>query len=205
MYLGGQVKKPTRFVGRIFASLMNVTHSKMTDWALAQIPIQANATVLDVGCGGGETVKKLATRATRVYGIDYAAGSVAESLAHNQQSIAEGRVTIKEASVSKLPFPDDSFDIVTAIETQYYWPDIPAALREILRVMRPGAEFALVLEAYRGGKNDRLLGPVMRVLGARRLSIAEQRGLFAVAGYVNVRTVEEASKGWLCVIGCKAK
>jgi len=38
MYLGGQVKKPTRFVGRIFASLMNVTHSKMTDWALAQIP-----------------------------------------------------------------------------------------------------------------------------------------------------------------------
>ena len=38
MYLGGQAKKPTRFVGRIFASLMNVTHSTMTDWALAQIP-----------------------------------------------------------------------------------------------------------------------------------------------------------------------
>jgi len=205
MYLGGQVKKPTRFVGRIFASLMNVTHSEMTDWALAFVSIKATATALDVGCGGGQTVKKLAAMATQVYGIDYAAGSLAASAAHNQELITAGRVTIEKASVSKLPFPDDSFDIVTAVETQYYWPDIPSDLQEILRVMKPGGEFVVVLESYRGGKNDWLLGPVMRMSGAPRLSVAEQRELFAMAGYVNVRTIEEVSRGWLCVIGCKAR
>ncbi len=42
----------------------------------------------------------------------------------NQRAIAEGRVDIDQASVSELPFPDAIFDLVTAVETHYYWPDL---------------------------------------------------------------------------------
>lgn len=46
--------------------------------------------------------------------------------------------------MAALPFPDRSFDVVTVVETHYYWPDLPASLREILRVLEPGGTFALI-------------------------------------------------------------
>jgi hypothetical protein len=65
-----------------------------------------------------------------------------------------GRVQILQGSVATLPFPDCTFDLVTAVETPYYWPDLPANVREILRVLKPGGTFALIAETYRGGRFD---------------------------------------------------
>ena len=53
----------------------------------------------------------------------------------NKKLIEAGRAEIHQASVSKLPFPNDQFDLVTAVETQYYWPDLVNDMREILRVL----------------------------------------------------------------------
>ena len=63
----------------LFAGLMNSSHAALTDWALAHIQVGSDAAVLDVGCGGGRTIEKLAGMAALVYGIDYAAGSVVAS------------------------------------------------------------------------------------------------------------------------------
>ena len=81
-----------------------------------------NATILDVGCGGGETVRKLAALAPEgnVIGLDYSAASVAVSRETNAQEIESGRVQIEQGSVAVLPFSDGTFDIVTAVETHYY-------------------------------------------------------------------------------------
>lgn len=203
VYLGRQVKKPTRFVGRLFAHMMNDSHSALTDWALTHLKIDKSMSALDVGCGGGKTLEKLAKSAAVVYGVDYAAGSVGESQAHNKMLIAEGRVHVQRASVSQLPFADEMFDLVTAIETQYYWPDLANDMREILRVLKPGGRLMVVVESYKGGKNDWLLGPVMKILGSNRLSAEDQRTLFQSAGYTKVEVLEEPRKGWLCSIGQK--
>jgi 2-polyprenyl-3-methyl-5-hydroxy-6-metoxy-1,4-benzoquinol methylase len=77
IYLGGQVKKPDRFAGRFFAWLMNGSHAPLTDWAFTHLEIPEGAVALAVGCGGGRTIQKLAAKAAQVYGVDYAAGSVA--------------------------------------------------------------------------------------------------------------------------------
>jgi ubiquinone/menaquinone biosynthesis C-methylase UbiE len=50
-----------------------------------------------------------------------------------------------------LPFPDGLFDLVTAVETHYFWPDLPADMREIQRVLRPGGTLVVLAEAYKGG------------------------------------------------------
>src|SRR5580704_16638285 len=114
--------------------MMNITHSGVSDWGLRHVVIEKDFTILDVGCGGGRTIEKLArlTPEGRIYGVDYASGSVAASRGRNARLIQAGRVEIKQASVSRLPFPDDTFDLVTAIETQYYWPDLTADMKEIL-------------------------------------------------------------------------
>ena len=49
-------------------------------------------------------------------------GSVAVSRARNKTLMEAGLVDIRQAFVSDLPFAANTFNVVTAIETQYYWP-----------------------------------------------------------------------------------
>ena len=205
VYLGGQVKKPDWFAGRLFAGLMNGSHASLTDWALTHIEIAADATALDVGCGGGRTLSRLAAMAPdgMVYGIDYAKGSVAQSRAHNRKLVRTGKVVIENASVSQLPFEDGKFDVASAVETQYYWPSVENDMREILRVLKPSGRLMIVAESYKGAQNDWLLGPVMKLLGSSRLSVDDQRALFLAAGFREVEVFEERKRGWLYAIGKK--
>src|SRR5579872_3203553 len=74
-----QVRKPTRWTGRFFVWIMNLSHSGVTDWGLKHVVIKEDFTILDVGCGGGRTIEKLAALAPKgmACGVDYADGSVA--------------------------------------------------------------------------------------------------------------------------------
>jgi ubiquinone/menaquinone biosynthesis C-methylase UbiE len=184
---------------------MNISHSGLTDWGLTHVSIEKRFTILDVGCGGGRTIQKLAAIATEgmLYGIDYAKGSVAASRGKNAQLIKAGRVEIQRASVSQLPFPDNKFDLVTAVETQYYWPDLVKDMREILRVLKPGGTLIIIAETYKDGRYDMLKGPVMKLLRSTSLSVDEHRELFSTAGYTDVQMFEERNKGWICGTGIK--
>jgi SAM-dependent methyltransferase len=205
VYLVNQVRKPTKWVGRLFLWMMNMSHSGVTDWGLKHVAIEEDFMILDVGCGGGRTIEKLAALAAQgtVYGVDYAAGSVAASSAKNAQLVQAGRVQITRASVSRLPFAAEKFDLVTAVETQYYWPDLVNDMREVLRVLKPGGTLVVIAESYRKGANDWLHGPAMKLVRSANLSVAEQRELFAAAGFDDIQISEERAKGWICGVGKK--
>jgi ubiquinone/menaquinone biosynthesis C-methylase UbiE len=89
-----QCSKPTGWLGRISLWRMNASHSKLTDWGLSHLSIEKERSILDVGCGGGRTVSKLAAIATlgKVYGIDYSDQSVAATKRTNAQWIDRGRI-----------------------------------------------------------------------------------------------------------------
>lgn len=194
-YLLNQVRKPTKWTGRFFLWMMNLSHAGLTDWGLTHVTIGKAFTILDVGCGGGRTIAKLAALATEgiVHGVDYAAGSIAVS----RSRIKAGRVAVAQASVSHLPFPDNTFDLVTAVETQYYWPDLVKDMREILRVLKPGGTLLVLAESYSKGEHG------TKFLNFARLSVAEHRDLFSSAGYHHVQVFEDPAKGWLCALGAK--
>jgi len=63
-YSVNQCKKPRGWLGRLILWNMNSRHSSVTDWGLAHVSIGPDDTILDVGCGGGRTLNKLAERAT---------------------------------------------------------------------------------------------------------------------------------------------
>src|SRR2546423_1678412 len=95
-----QCRKPTGLFGRFILWDMNRHHSKLTDWGLSRVSIKANNKILDVGCGGGRTIAKLAALASagKVYGVDYSDDSVAAARRANAQLIDIGRVEIKQGS-----------------------------------------------------------------------------------------------------------
>ena len=186
---------------------MNRQHSRLTDWGLTHIPIGQNDTMLDVGCGGGRTVSKLAAAATqgKVYGLDYSDESIAASTRNNARLIASGHVQLRQESVSQLPFSDGTFDLVTAVETHYYWPDLPADLREILRVLKLGGRLVIIAETYKGANSamSRLAEKYVNRTGMTLLSADEHCALLENAGYQDVRVIKNDTKGWICCIGRK--
>lgn len=204
-YVLPQARKPSKWTGRFFLRAMNEGHSNLTDWGLSHVGIARDFTILDVGCGGGRTINKMATIAAagKVFGSDYADGSVAASRDYNAALIEAGRVAIEKASVSKLPFADDTFDLVTAVETQYYWPDPGEDMREILRVLKPGGKLVIIAETYKGGRYDFFKWPVMWLLRSSHLSVNDHRDLFSRAGYTGIEIFEERKKGWLCAVAAK--
>ncbi len=214
MSLGGallrQCGRPKGWFGRLTLWSMNRRHSGVTEWGLSHLAIQKGDTILDVGCGGGATIARVAGLASqgRIFGIDQSEESVAASRRRNRELIDQGRAEVVQASVSKLPFPDDRFDLVTAVETHYYWPDLSADLQEIRRVLKPGGTLALVAEAYKGGKYDRLLRRLEElerrgIMHYAHLTASEHGALLSTAGYSRVRVLEEYEKGWICAMGRK--
>ena len=202
-----QCSKPTGWFGRFTLWRMNASHSKLTDWGLRQISIENHHTVLDVGCGGGRTVSKLAAMAAqgKVYGVDYSDESVAATKRTNARWIELGRVEIRHGSVSELPFPDGMFDLVTAVETHFWWPNLPGDMREVFRVTKPGGMLALIAEVYKGANTtvSRLAEKYASQTGMKLLSADEHRELFTNAGFSDIQVIEERRKGWISAIGKK--
>jgi len=204
-WLSRQVRKPGGLLGKRFVRAMNLSHAALTDWGLQQLAVRNTAAILDIGCGGGRAVHRLATLAPegKVIGLDYSAASVAASRDFNAKEIEAGQVRIELGSVAALPFADNAFDIVTAVETHYYWPDLPANVREILRVLKPGGTFALIAETYRGGPLRLLYSIVMPLIGAKFLSDAEHCDLLSQAGFCEVKTHHVSGKNWICAMGLR--
>jgi len=200
-----QCRKPTGWFGRVLLRDFNRHHSKVTDWGLQHLAIQKHHTILDVGCGGGRTVHKLAAIAMdgKVYGIDFSEESVSVSRRTNKQWMAMGRVAIFQGSVSRLPFSDHVFDLVTAVETHFFWPDLVADMHEVLRVLKPGGKLIIIAEGYKGGKYDKRLQKLEGLMPIALLSVNEHTERFTASGYSGVQIFEEYNKGWLCGVGTK--
>ncbi len=200
-----QARAPSGWMGRIILWLMNRSHSRLTDWGLGHVEVRPRDVILDVGCGGGRTVAKLAVRATegRVCGLDHAEASVAASRRTNGRRIEERRVEIRQGSVSALPYSAATFDLVTAVESHFFWPDLPHDLAEVRRVLRPGGRVLLIAEFYNGGKHAKHAELFVRRLGMIALTVDEHRDLLKKAGFADVEVVEDARRGWICAIGRK--
>jgi ubiquinone/menaquinone biosynthesis C-methylase UbiE len=200
-----QWRKPTGWLGRILPWVLNISHSKVNNWGLKHISIEKDYTILDVGCGGGMTVKKLAGMATegKVYGIDFSQESVAVSRRTNTRLIRMGRVEIRHGSVSSLPFADDMFDLATAVDSHYYWPHLVSDMQEVLRVLKPGGKLVIIGETYKGSKYEKRDQMFVKSLRLANHSIDELGDIISSAGYSDVRMFEEREKGWICGVGKK--
>lgn len=201
-----QCKKPSGEQGKIIADGMNERHYELTSWGMNHFSIAPDSIILDVGCGGGRTIHRMAAIAFqgKVFGIDYSPDCVTWSTAYNREWVEEGRVEILQASVSDLPFANNFFDIVTAVETVYFWPDLAESFKEIKRVLKPAGKFIIINEVY---KNE-----LFRERNEAYIAAASDMQIFAPeelkqrleeVGFKQVTTVVVEANNWLCCIGEK--
>lgn len=114
-------------------------------------PAATGSDALEIGCGTGLILERVAGVAARAIGIDLSPGMIAVS--------GEKGLTAVNASVNALPFPDASFDVVYSCKVLAHVPDIRGGLAEVARVLRPGGH--AFLEFY-NRRSLRALGYRMR-------------------------------------------
>jgi ubiquinone/menaquinone biosynthesis C-methylase UbiE len=125
------------WIGRLHHEIADRT----ADLALAQV--QAPHQVLDVGCGTGYLLRRLAARASdaaELVGIDAAADMVRVA----RGATADPRARFLEGTAEHLPEPDGAFDLVVSTTSFDHWADQQAGLHECARVMAPGGHLVLV-------------------------------------------------------------
>jgi SAM-dependent methyltransferase len=128
--------------------------------ALARAPVGPGDHVLDVGCGTGVFLSMCVDRGAKASGID---------AADNLLTLARRRVPeadIRLADMQALPYPDDTFDLVTGFTSFFFAEDMAAALAEAGRVARPGAP--IVIQVF--GRPERC------ALEAMKAAVAVYRG-----------------------------
>lgn len=193
--------KPKGIGGKIMVNMMNIGHSSMAKWGFTHIEIKNNSICLDISCGGGANVKRLLDKVPygKVTGIDYSEISVIKSRKTNKAGIRNRRCEILQANVMDLPFGNDAFDLITAFETIYFWPDILEAFKQVHRVLKPNGTFMICNEV--NGENPKDENWTKIIDGMKIYNSEQIRNALESVSFIDIK-IAKNKKNWLCVI-CK--
>lgn len=127
------------------AYLTSSVHAQGADLQeLAQIAASIpGARVLDLGCGGGHASFAVAPVVEKVIAYD-----LSEEMLKVVATAAAGRglgnLAVRQGSADRLDFPDASFDLVCTRFSAHHWRQLPQALNEVFRVLKPGGRFIVI-------------------------------------------------------------
>lgn len=200
-----QYRCPTGVLGRRVAANMNKGHWDLTTWGLKHVSIKSDSVILDVGCGGGKTTNRLAKRANqgKVYGLDQSADMVDYSRQINKKLIAQNRVEIVHSSVEKTGFKDEFFDLVTAIETYYFWPTLANAFREIKRILKKEGYLLIISEMIKDGTYEVENAEIIAKTQVHLVPLQELQRILDSAGYSTVKVYRKRKSNWNVVLAQK--
>jgi ubiquinone/menaquinone biosynthesis C-methylase UbiE len=127
------------------AYLTSAVHAQGKDLGeLAQIAATIpHARVLDLGCGGGHVAFAVAPVVDSVVAYDLSA-QMLEVVAASAQERGLNNLSVQQGSADRLPFADDSFDLVCSRYSAHHWRGLPQALVEARRVLKPGGRLVIV-------------------------------------------------------------
>jgi demethylmenaquinone methyltransferase / 2-methoxy-6-polyprenyl-1,4-benzoquinol methylase len=112
---------------------------------VSRLPVGPDDTVLDVATGTASVALELVRQTgCSVVGVDQSPEMLDEARRRLLLAAETKRVRLVETSAQELPFDDGSFDGLTAAYLLRYLDDLPTDLRELARVLRPGAAAALL-------------------------------------------------------------
>lgn len=130
------------------AYLTSAVHAEGADLeqlkqALAHLKPVAHSRVLDLGCGAGHASFAAATMANEVVAYDLSP-QMLEVVAGAAGARGLTNIRTQQGAAEQLPFADASFCAVVSRMSAHHWHDVPAALREVRRVLKPGGKVVLI-------------------------------------------------------------
>lgn len=141
---------------------------------------------LDLGCGAGHTAFTMAKAGAKVIACDLSPKMLA-LVAHEAAQRSLANITTQQGPAEQLPFADAGFDLVATRFSAHHWSDVPAALSEVRRVLKPmGTLVVIDVIAAENPLFDTVLQTV-EILGdpshVRDYRVSEWRSMLHAAGF----------------------
>jgi demethylmenaquinone methyltransferase/2-methoxy-6-polyprenyl-1,4-benzoquinol methylase len=166
-----------------------IWNAEMRTEAIAQLNLSPDSDVLDVGCGTGFATEGLLEEVDTVHGLDQSTHQLAKAQA---KFGTHGPVRFYRGDAERLPFRDDSFDVVWSSGSIEYWPNPVEALRECRRVARPGGQVLIVGPDYPSNTLFQKLADAIMLF----YDEDEADRMFAAAGFDDVdHLIQQARPG----------
>lgn len=181
-------RRPEGFFGRRMISHMNESHRTLHEWGLSKMELCDGTDILDVGCGGGTVIARLAKRLpkARIYGLDYSGTSVEYAKKTNKAAVADGRVKIVRGDINAMPYDDCSFDVITSFENYYFWDDFDRCTAELRRTLKEGGVLYVVGEAHDTGEPNPRIEHFVEIMNMKYLTGGSLGELLKKAGFSSV-------------------
>ncbi len=148
-FFSNQARKPSGLFGSIVMStIFNMGNTYLNKMANETIAIKNYDNVLDIGCGTGILIKKMAGQISDGYieGVDFSSAMVSIARKKNKKSINKGKVSIIEGDINTLPLQNGRFDKVCTVNTIYFWPNPEITAKKIFKILKPGGFIVIAFE-----------------------------------------------------------
>lgn len=175
-----QLARPSGMAGRLLGTAMDVANRKPVRLAADLLAPRPSEHILDAGCGTGAAMVELLRRAPcRVTGID-PSDAMLQSCRRRLRRLGRGsKAELLSARIEDMPFADESFDAVLALNVLYFCDAEGTMLKRLARVLRPGGR----LVAYVTHRDTMTNWPFAREGIHRLFDQAELSQLFESAGF----------------------
>ena len=196
---------PRGFWGKLALKAMNgKKHEALPNWVLDELQIGEDANVLDVGCGGGANIARLLKRCPngKVTGMDRSKLALEVTHELNYREIVDKKCYLVGGNINQLQCAKDSFDLVTAFETVYFWPILEEGLAEIFRVLKPGGTCVIANEMDGLDPNCRKME---HAVGMLVYTIDEITEPLKELGFTGISSRHDESRHFICVTARKPK
>lgn len=195
---------PKGVEGREALESMNSHHKELSEWAMTLLPPMEPDNILDVGCGGGMQLTMLGSKFPDAHltGVDFSEDAVAFALETNKAKVEVGTCNVEQAPAEELPYPDVTFDLVSAFETYFFWSDLNMAFSEIHRVLKPAGTLMVVSEQYPDPKFERRNNEACKRTGMKLVYNDELLSILEYAGF-KAEYITLPEKNWVCFIAKK--
>jgi len=138
-----QVAKPTGFFGKMLAKGMARGHKEFYKNALKAINPKKDDKYLEIGFGSGIFINKYMSQVSRIAGIDHSEDMVKLASDINRKLVESGKAEFRQGYASSLPWADNEFTVVAAIEVFFFLNETEKTLKEIFRILKPGGRLII--------------------------------------------------------------
>lgn len=145
--LAKQLRKPEGLVGEDVGKAMAHFNRSAIAFTIDCLQIQPKDHILEIGFGPGEAIAEAVRLTPNGYiaGIDHSPVMLDMAKQRNHRALMQEHVELTLGDARELPYPDESFDIVFAVNVFHFWPDPTRELAECRRVLKPGGRIAFFL------------------------------------------------------------
>lgn len=143
-----QFAHPEGWVGRFVGMILALKNRERNAWTISMLNLEPNDQVLEIGFGPGQAIQEVAKLTPNgfVAGIDLSGVMVAQASRRNAAAIRSGRVLLQQGSESPLPFENDKFNKVFAVNSMQFWSNPIEGLQEVRRVLKPGGRVVITVQ-----------------------------------------------------------